>query len=295
MSIQPELTRSILAAFNYSLLFDYPLTAEELRHWLPCSASRKQVDRRLSLLIKQKKLTKKGNLYCLAGVDRDFLHQRRLCRQSISRRKWQIAFAAGRKLSRLQTIEAIAVTGSLAMSNCDEDADIDLMFICLPNTLWLTRLAVWLLLFPNRRSPLATNTRQIRDKVCDNVYLESNRLQFDSGSLSTTRSFYLAHEILQAKPIYERRKACLHFLRQNQWVGEIFPNIRRPRRSLSPISTLPVGKLSRLLALPNFFAFILQYLFMRPKITGETITLHRALFHPRLPSAINRFRWSPAN
>ncbi|MEK7127252.1 MAG: nucleotidyltransferase domain-containing protein, partial [Patescibacteria group bacterium] len=46
------------------------------------------------------------------------------------------------KLKNISFVEAIFVTGSVAANNATEKADIDLMVITKPNTLWLTRLLI---------------------------------------------------------------------------------------------------------------------------------------------------------
>lgn len=290
MPDNPQLQPAILDTVRYSSLFSYPLTAKEIKHWLPTLTTNENLHSQLTLLVKRKKLLKKGVFYFLApGKNLSAIRQKR---KAISIDKFKLASIAASKLSVIPWIETIAVTGSLAMNNCDKDADIDLMIICAANTLWLTRLFVWLLLFPNRRSPTAVAPDQIKDKICDNVYLESGHLDLKSVLQTANRSFYLAHEILQAKPILNRHQTFLLFLYQNQWLGDILPYAWRSYRPSSIVLHSETDILSLVLFIPDFLAFLAQYFFMKGKITGESISLHRALFHPQLPLPISRFRLS---
>ena len=295
-----QLKHSILLSVKYSSLFSYPLSAKEIKYWLPVYSDKiplttKTIAAYLSDLVKKKQLIKKGTLYCLPNQTHVFALRQK--RQVISQTKWQIAKAVSKRLGILPWIKTIAVTGSLAMNNCEETADIDLMTICLPNTLWLTRLLIWLLLFPQRRSPNATTPANIKDKICDNVYLESNYLNLSPASTDANRgepaslldpkSFYLAHEILQAKPVFDSGGTYAVFLDQNRWTNKLFPFAKPYNLIYTTYDSIGDKAISFVIYLPNLLAFIFQYLFMSRKITGESISFHRALFHPKQHSFIS--------
>lgn len=282
----------ILRAIRYSNFFDYPLTAREVWYWLPNISrivSRERTEKTLDGLVGTGALEKSGRFYFLPR--RQGLVARRKKRERLSQRKWQIAHRATKILARIPTIRTIAVTGSLAMDNCDENADIDLMIIVSPQTLWLTRFLVWLLLNKThlRRAPLTTDSRRIRDKICDNVYLDSSFPDLRSLPGFPTKSFYLAHEILQARPIFDRDSSYHHFLLSNTWVGDLLPNAFKERLREAKKNSQPedfgIRHFSFLLFPLNFLLFVLQYLFMKSKMTNETVSLRRAFFHPSAPPA----------
>lgn len=282
-----RLQSAILTTLSYSALFSHPLTAREVFHWLPILASQRDVDLQLSRLLGEKKI-KRESLFYFTPEKIGFATIRRQ-REKISQKKQPIALATAKKLSFIPWIQTVAVTGSLAMNNCIDNADVDLMIICLPNTLWFTRFFVWFLLFPNRRSPRTRVISQVKNKICDNVYLESNNLGFDPPLADIKHSFYLAHEILQAKPIVDRHQTFKRLISQNQWLENVLPHAYH---SYHPASIPPKEKnqpLSYLLLIPNLLSFLCQYLFMKRRLTNESISLHRALFHPKLPPRVASF------
>lgn len=283
-----RLQSAILTTIRYSSLFSHPLTTREVFHWLPIVASQKDVNLQLNRLLGEKRI-KRENLFYFTPEKIGLATLRRQ-REGISHKKRSIAIATSKRLSFIPWVQTVAITGSLAMNNCTNNADVDLMIICLPNTLWLTRLFVWLLLFPNRRSPKARTISQIKDKICDNVYLESNNLGFAPSLTDTKRSFYLAHEILQAKPVIDRNQTFKRLLSQNQWLKAVLPHAYHSYRPASTIFKEKIRPLSYLLLIPNLLSFLGQYLFMKRRITSESISLHRALFHPRLPTLVIQFQ-----
>ena len=99
------------------------------------------------------------------------------------------------------------------MNNAVENDDIDLMIITAANRLWLTRLLASLLLFPWLR-----RGRKIHNRVCLNLWLDESALAL------TQRNLYIAHEICQAKPVFERNKTYQKFIAANLWYKKFLPN-----------------------------------------------------------------------
>jgi hypothetical protein len=102
---------------------------------------------------------------------------------------------------------------------------------------------------------------------------------------------YTAHEVLQAKPIFDRGDIYAKFILANSWTSRYLANAYKSASSSVSSSksppppqqpTLSFRAKSRNLFLKflNSFAFHLQYHYMKSKITHETITLHSAYFHP---------------
>jgi len=195
----------------------------------------------------------------------------RKTRELISAPKWTLAYQVINKLARIPTIQAVFVTGSLSMSNCQESDDIDLMLITTPYTLWLTRalVVVYLSLKKLRRN------RVTRNRICDNLYLET-------GSLSlSNRSLFVAHELLQAKCLFDRSSVHKQLLLANPWVQSYLPVAYSETLKKLP-SPLFIYSSYFYLAPANLVAYIFQYLIMRHKITSEKIGLNFAFFHPRV-------------
>ncbi len=254
MALSPrlQLRNKILSTLAYFDKYDYPLTKVELEYWSGVAAS------------------SSGKYYFLPG--RASLVKLRQQREKISERKWQIARREGEKLKKFPTISAVFVTGALAMNNAPVDDDIDLMIVTHPNTLWPTRFWVNLYLHQLRRYPGQTTAP---NKICPNLWLDLNNLEIKHQNL------YTAHEILQAKVLWDRAGVHHQFLSQNSWVKNYLPNAYQgsfPTRAQRVQDAIPFG----LLLWPiNLFFFVLQYLYMLPKKTTERVGLGFAFFHPR--------------
>jgi hypothetical protein len=257
---------------QYSDRFSYPLTAEEIWFWqIKSTFTKKQVTKDIS---SWPSLT--GYYY----LRRSTVNLRK-SRLIASTGKWQKAAAAAKILQHVPTIQAIFVTGSLAMSNSPPDDDIDFMIVTSPHTLWLTRLLViFTLSLKNLRRPPHLpehSSPAVSDKICDNLYLSSKSLMIHNPSL------YLAHEILQAKCIFDRSNIHRQFLEENSWVGDFLPIAYHQTISNAPNHIVhSTFYILNLLLFPiNLLLFTIQYLYMKPHITSERVSLNYAFFHPQ--------------
>jgi hypothetical protein len=225
--------------------YDYPLTKEELEYWSGTKVKRLPIRPKLEKIRRQ--------------------------REKNSLLKWGIAYAQATKLAKIPFIEAIFVTGSLAMSNCKKSDDIDLMIITSANTLWIVRLIVNLMFVKQRRFP---NVKTAPDKICTNLWLDTKNLKLKIKNL------YVAHEILQAKCIFDRGGVQYQFLKQNSWVKDYLPNVYKKSIEILKIENLKLIKNLKFKIL-NYILYCLQYLYMKPKMTTEKIGLGYAFFHPK--------------
>lgn len=274
---------SILKTLAYADIFDYPLTEKEIWQWLICSTPLvsfkhplKSFKKDLSELVKNGKVTHKDNYYFLLG--REQIVQVRDMREKWSSEKLNIAFQTAQKLKNLPWIKMVGITGALAMQNCKEDDDIDLIIISTEGRLWLTRLLILIssrTLGIKRRKPKESDPK---DKICFNLFLDEGTLKIQEENLFT------AHEICQVKPLIDKNKSYNRFLWENRWVQKYLPNAT-VRVEEYKSKRVKKGALSLLLYLSftllEKIAFRLQYLYMRPKITNEKISLHQAFFHPK--------------
>jgi hypothetical protein len=255
---------SVLAYFDH---FDYSLSSRELWFWQPYT--------RFPSHFFSHQPTFLPGRNTLPGLR----HHRFL----ISISKWKKARKIAKILACMPTISAIFVTGALAMDNTPQYDDIDFMIITSPHTLWLTRIFVvfLLLLFHLRRS-----RHHICDKICDNLYLDEDHLSI------THHSLYTAHEILQAKCIFDRGDIHAKFISQNSWVKKYLPiAYRETTKQFSSLGQLdlPAGK-AGIRSIRNLFSwslnlllFTVQYIYMRPRLTREKVGLGYAFFHPHQP------------
>lgn len=165
----------------------------------------------------------------------------RKTREEYSREKFDQAAEIVNLIKKIPTIEAVFLTGSVATKNAKKEADVDLMIITLPNTAWLTRGIVFLIL---------KIFRKFKNPVCPNIFLDLNHLEIKDKNL------YTAHEILQVKCLYDRSKVSKKWLDANKWVKEYLP---------VPFELL---------------AFVIQYFYQRPKQSKEKLGWGYMFFHP---------------
>ena len=183
----------------YADIFDYPLTETELRRW--------QIggDKQAEPVIKTK------GYFHLPG--RANLIKLRRHRHHFSQLKWPLARRAAKILSLIPTVRLVCVTGALAMNNSDKDDDIDLLIVTQTNRLWLTRLLSFIFLFPYLR-----RRRRISNRLCLNLWLDETTLAIKLQNL------YIAHEVCQARPVFDRDNTYQKFIAANLWYKQFLPN-----------------------------------------------------------------------
>lgn len=238
-----------IETLKYFAKYDYSLTKKELEFWSGTKVKKLISNPRLEKIRRQ--------------------------REKYSLLKWGMAYRYGARLAKIPFIQAIFVTGSLAMNNCKKSDDIDFMIVTSPDTLWLTRFLVTLMFWKQKRKPFQ---KIAPDKICTNLWLESRKLKVES------RSLYHAHEILQAKCIFDRGGIHKQFLKENSWVKEYlenaFKNLNYELRSTN-YDKFIIHNSNFIIQILNKLLFVLQYLYMKPKMTGEKVGLGYAFFHPK--------------
>ena len=249
-SLSPQYNKTL----QYFDKYDYPLTYDELVYWVGTKVQRPRGSKQFYHLPKRQNLIKL-----------------RSQREKYSLLKWGIAYKYAANLAKLPFVAAIFVTGSLAMSNCKKSDDIDLMIITYTDTLWIVRFFTNLLFFRQRRFP---HVRTAPDKICMNLWLDIKNLKLKIKNLR------VAHEILQAKCIFDRGGVHYQFLKQNSWVKNYLPNAYHKSFENLKIKNLKLIKNYKLKII-NYILFGIQYLYMRPKMTTERIGLGYAFFHPK--------------
>lgn len=176
-------------------------------------------------------------------------------------------------------VRAVLVTGSLAMNNAKADDDIDFMIITAPQRMWLTRLCLTLLLdtLRLRRKPESVHHqgREVTDKMCLNLYMSTDNL------LVKKQNLYTAHEIAQARLIYNRNHTYEQFLAANNWIYRFLPHSPRPKTKLpAHTNERRGGPIDQLLTGVDQWAYSLQKKYMHSKVTTELVLPNQAFFHP---------------
>lgn len=252
----------------YHDLFDYPLTPNEALSW--------RLNTNKIRPVTYKKTGFFGGYFFVAGKKANITLRQK--REEISLKKLTIARRAASVLAKIPSVKMVAVTGSLAMKNSLLKSDIDLMIVVGRNSLWTTRLLAYLLLkfrgFRLRRFGVSDE----KDSLCLNLWLDESGLKWPEER----RNLFCAHEILQIIPLVNKEYVYERFLRINKWakdywVNKSIPKVKRIKRQKTGVNQV-VWKIGVLIFEPVLF--LLQRLYMRSKITRETIRADRAFFHP---------------
>lgn len=239
--MESNFTNSILEVFRYFSIFSYPPTKEEIHTFLRKKVSQEQLSAILSKMVKKgfitiknfKLKTKNYPRYTLGEYsippslrrDRSFggtsKIQSYVSRKRISEEKIKKIMPYVKHLAKFSQIRLIGLSGSVAMNNATEDHDVDVFIITTKNRLWTGRCIAVILatILGLRRRRTDTN---ISNKICLNLF-------FDEANLRVPKlkeTAYVAHEILQMKPLVSKNGAYEAFLKQNRWVYKIFPNAK---------------------------------------------------------------------
>ena len=210
-----QLQKAILKTLAYADVFDYPLTLPELHNFLiGQKASLQDLEK---TILGMEKIDKDGQFFLLKK--RPKIVQARQKRFEWSQNKLKIAQRVAKYLKLIPFIKMVAVTGNLAMNNAEEKDDIDLLIVTSQNRLWLTRLLTVFLveLVANRRRP---KDQEVEDKICLNMFLAENYLSLPKKE----QDLFSAHEVFQAKLLWEKERTYQKFLKANQWAQKYLPN-----------------------------------------------------------------------
>lgn len=253
-----SLSTEEIFSIYYHNIFDYPLSFSELVKW-----TSKKPPKILGLV------DCKNSYFFMEG--RGGLVYKRVIRKRYSKGKIRIAQSAAKIISFVPGVKMIGLTGSLAMENADKDSDIDLVIITRRGRLWSTRLLTYVLLkIANFRIRNPKNSDE-NNKLCLNMWLDESDISWPKKD----RNFYTAHEILQIVPLFDKNGTYNLFLSKNKWALDFWPNAVDIKKNNSTSYT----KLNKLSFIENL-AFRLQFLYMKQKITRETVQITKAIFHP---------------
>jgi hypothetical protein len=271
--------KSILHTLAYSHIFHFPLTKEEIWRFLISDKKITKDDFDNSLKSLSAKMSIKDGFYSLRGDKKAF--QQRINNLPVVQRKMRIAKRAAFYLSYIPTISLIGLSGGLAMENADAADDIDFFIITKKNTLFMTRLWVQAILeqLHLRRK---RGERDAQDKICVNLLIDESRLIWPGES----RDIYTAHEIVQMKPLFERKNMYETFCSKNRWVESFLPNAFDT--TVQTIGAnwkreyVSLGALSSVMMLRPLESLVgvLQRRYMKQHQTSEIISRQVLAFHP---------------
>jgi hypothetical protein len=201
--------RAILRAVMYASVFDYPLSPDELwrslpRHKTSIDALKRAIAERPFL---RQRIDLVDGWYVPAG--RGDLVERRRERERSSR-----AFLARHRrtldvICMLPFTRLVAISGSLAHLNADENADLDLFVVTRGPHVWTVALSLVIL----------SKLMRLRKVVCANFLLADSHLVLDQ------RDLYTASQVLHLRPV-AGTDTLARFIEANPFVHGWFPNAK---------------------------------------------------------------------
>lgn len=251
----------------YHDMFDYPLTFKDMIRW--------KTGEGIKPLLKEASVVQSSGYYYLEGQKPLVL--KRTMRTRLSEKKIAIANKATRLLSKIPTVKMVGLTGALAMRNTNDDSDIDLMVITREGTLWITRMLSYVLLKVFGMKMRKPGSQDQKDKMCLNIWIDETDLFWEKGS----QNIFTAHEIAQIEPLFDRGGVYKNVMEKNSWLKRYWPNAVQKRYYTKKFTD---NVYSKVFVLPFLLfeplARSIQMAYMKNKVTRETVTPTKALFHP---------------
>jgi len=254
--------KSILETLLYFDIFSFAPNLEEMHTFLIGERISKK---NLKKILINNNFTKSKRGHFALKERTELLDQREI-RQIISQEKKDIARKGVQFLLKIPTLQAVALSGSVACDNATEGDDIDLFVITSPGTVWITRFVVYSLLKITGKIRGRKNKHNL---FCPNMFVSLSNLEISEKNL------YTASEIAHLSLLYEKNNSFACFLNFNKWIKEYFPNFSIPNQEIQMKSN-NISMIKKL----DFLFFLVQKQLMREKITNEKIEQERIQFHP---------------
>jgi hypothetical protein len=214
---------AILKTVIYHDLFDFPLTAQEIRLTMPAAVPLEEVLAALDSP-EARLLGSKNGFFFLNG--REAIVRTRARRYDLAEPKFKRVRAFFRLARHLPYLRAVFVCNTLARSNARDESDIDIFAVAAPGRLWLTRLMV---------SGLATllgmrrKGEHVKDQLCLSFFVDETAL--DLRPLAIEDDVYLAHWQAELFPVYDEAGITEIIGERNGWVRRRLPNAVLQRSS----------------------------------------------------------------
>jgi hypothetical protein len=198
--------QNILKVLAYFDVFNYPLTAEEIRSF-NFDTNQSSFEKAADALVEEKVIFKLNGFYSLQN-DQSLI-TRRLKGNNFAQKQMGTAAKAAAILSRFPYVRGLAISGSLSKNFADEKADVDFFIITAPNRLWIARTIMHLF---KKLSFIAGR----QSWFCMNYYVDEAMLEIPEKNIFT------AMEIVTLIPMYGQNVLPL-FYNKNEWTKNYFP------------------------------------------------------------------------
>lgn len=203
---------AILRTVLYADVFNFPMTPEEIHHFLIADqpVSLDQVKQTLQSSRWLSEMLEPIERY-IVYIGRADLVAMRQSREKASQRLWPLALRYGRWLARLPFVRMVAMTGALAVRNAaHNDDDLDFILVTAPGRVWIARaFAILLVRLARLRGA----------EICPNYIVAESALEQERHNI------FMAHEVVQMVPLFGH-SLYQRFRAANRWVDAQLPNAR---------------------------------------------------------------------
>lgn len=274
-------SKAILKTIIYKNIFHFPLSKYELWRFLISDTKISKTDFESALSHLPKEVSYQDGFYFLKGKEE--IIKKRKKNLNEAKKKLRIAQTAAHLISFIPTVSLIGLSGGAAVGNVLKEDDVDLFIITKRGTLFMTRFWILLLLeSAGLRRKSHEKHIEASNKVCVNLLIDESALSWPRSK----RDLYVAHEIAQMKPLFERDDMYRQFINSNKWVNTFLPNVLSDElhflnnKSVNNYYILAfITLLIRFSPLPVLVEFI-QKVSMKKKQTTEVIKNNILAFHP---------------
>lgn len=264
---------AILKTILYSDIFNYPLTLEQVTHYLINNKSLQPYEVEKSVK-KAADFVKEYNGYIfLKNKKKLLLTRERRIRES--EKKLIIAENAAFFLSFLPSVYFIGISGGLSLKNVEENDDIDFFIITARDTIWITRFLLLLILeflgLRRKKSSIVA-----KNKICLNMLVEETHMEIEQKDL------YTAHEVIQVFPLAQYQNYYQKFLNSNKWITKYLPSSLKQNKNYTDNKNINFIRSWSVILLRsiNPIAKKIQLILMTKQRTNEVIKDNYIAFHP---------------
>lgn len=227
--------KQLLTVLNYFAYFSYAPSFWELYVFFPTKIDRKRLQIFLDEEVKLKKIVKLSKNYDFRLSNQPFFGlnfepefpkytlpqysikiNKKLKYKNLNSDFWTVKTVQVylHILKHFSSVLFVGITGKSAMKGFQKNDDLDLFFITKKNMLWTTRFFV---VFFAKILRIHTSTG-----VCLNLFFDES----DVCISKQKQNSYIAHEILQMRPIINKTDMYQKFLTKNKWIYQYFPNAK---------------------------------------------------------------------
>ncbi len=203
-----KITENILKTLAYFDIFNYPLTSEEVKRFLPRKCNQLVVNEILYRLITENRIYKLNDFYSLQNKPN--LAEIRMAGNKRAIKLLKIARRAAKILSWFPFVQSVAVSGSLSKSFADGKADIDFFIITAANRLWIARTCMHVF---KKFTFLAGK----QNWFCMNYYIDDIKMEI------VEKNIFTAMEIVTLMPM-QGINCFKKFIEANSWTKNYFPD-----------------------------------------------------------------------